>query len=64
MKLKEALEEIKSRVKPYLEVGMAQSTYSNTLRNIEAGFAKPKTVEEFMAKFGYEAERSEMWLRK
>lgn len=64
MKLKEAITEIKSRVKPYNEVGIPQSTFVNTIRNIEAGLAKPKTIEVFMGRFGYHAERSELWLKK
>lgn len=62
MDIQEALEEIKSRVKPYIGV-MPQSTFSNTIRNIEAGLAKQSTVDEFMKLFGYE--RSEIiWKKK
>jgi hypothetical protein len=64
MKLKEAISEVKCRVKPYNEVGIPQSTYVNTMRNIEAGLSKPKTIEKFMARFGYVAERSELWIKK
>lgn len=53
MNLKEAITEIKGRTKPYAQVGMPQSTFSNTLRNIEVGLVKDSTIEKFMAKFGY-----------
>lgn len=61
MDLKEALAEIKSRVKPYAQVGMPQSTFVNTVRNIDAGIAKQVTVERFMAKFGYSVKKTELW---
>lgn len=61
MILEEAIKEIKSRVKPYNHVGMSQPTFSNTIRNIEAGTAKWPTIEAFMNKFGYKIERSDIW---
>lgn len=54
MELNEAIKELKSRVKPYLHVGMPQSTFFNTIRNIEAGLAKQSTIDEFMGRYGYE----------
>ena len=63
MDLKEAISEIKSRVKPYNQIGMPQSTFVNTVRNIEAGLAKVKTIEDFMGKFGYTVERIEKWTK-
>lgn len=62
MNIKEALAEIKSRVKPYAQVGMPQSSFTNTIRNIEAGLAKQSTIETFMLKFGYtKVEIQEEW---
>jgi hypothetical protein len=60
--LKEALAELKSRVKPYNSVSpvMYQGTFSNTIKAIEWGFAKPKTIECFMNKFGYQKD-GENW---
>jgi len=63
MDLKEAINEIKSRVKPYNQAGIPQSTFVNTVRNIEAGLAKRNTIESFMAKFGYKVERIEKWTK-
>lgn len=65
MDLKEAIEEIKARVKPYAQVGMPQSTFVNTVRNIHAGLAKQSTIDEFMAKFGYvKVKTQEQWQKK
>lgn len=64
MEITEAIKEIKSRVKPYKHVGMEQSTFSNTIRNIEAGTAKWPTIEAFMNKFGYEINRTDIWKLK
>jgi hypothetical protein len=66
MTLQEATQEIRGRTKPYeqLKPRMAQSTFSNTIRAIERGDAKPVTVKNFMAKFGYEVEREMLWRKK
>ncbi len=61
MTLKEALEEIKSRTKAYQQVNMPQGTFTNTIKAIEYGFAKQKTIDEFMLKFGYDVKRGEVW---
>lgn len=63
--LKEALAELKSRVKPYnsLNPVMYQGTFSNTIKSIEWGFAKPKTIESFLNKFGY-VKDGENWVLK
>lgn len=61
MDLNEAIKEIKSRVKPYAQINMPQSTFVNTLRNIEAGLAKGNTIEGFMNKFGYSLQKTESW---
>lgn len=49
----EVLNEIKGRVKPYIKV-MPQSTFSRTIRDIEIGRCKHKTMIKFFAQFGYE----------
>ena len=59
----EALEEIQSRTKPYLQVGMQQGTFSNTVKAIRYGYAKPSTVSSFMKKFGY-IKTTEQWEMK
>lgn len=65
MELKEALAELKLRVKPYLHVDIPPSTYFNTIRNIEAGLAKQSTIDKFMSKFGYERIKAkEEWKKK
>lgn len=64
MILKDAIEEIKTRVKPYEHVDMQQGTFTNTLKAIEYGFAKPKTIEAFMCKFGYKPVKSEQQWEK
>lgn len=65
MDLKEAIQEIKGRVKPYAQIAMPQSTFVNTVRNINAGLAKQNTIDEFMAKFGYEKIKTkEQWEKK
>lgn len=65
MDLNEAISEIKSRVKPYAQVGIPQSTFVNTIRNIQHGLAKQNTIDDFMAKFGYEKVKTEQqWQKK
>lgn len=65
MTVTEAISEIKSRNKPYAQVGMPQSTFVNTIRNIQAGLAKQNTIIEFMAKFEYTCIKSEeQWVKK
>lgn len=62
MTITEAIKEIKSRNKPYAQIGMPQSSFVNTVRNIEAGLAKNTTIEIFMAKFGYQKIKTEeLW---
>lgn len=56
MEIQDAINELRSRVKPYFDADMPASTYYNTLRNIEAGLAKPATIAEFLGKFGYTVE--------
>lgn len=63
MDTQEALNEIKSRMKPYAQIGMPQSTFANTVRNIEVGLAKQTTIDEFMEKFGYQRKEIK-WLKK
>lgn len=63
MELKEAIKEIKGRNKAYAQIGMPQSTFVNTIRNIEAGLAKQNTIEGFMSKFGYSIKKDEQWIR-
>jgi len=63
MNITDALNEIQSRSKPYLDVGMLQGTFSNTIKAIKFGFAKPKTIDDFMGKFGY-IKSIEQWEKK
>lgn len=52
MNTKEVYNELKSRVKPYINI-MPQSTFSNTMASIKNETCKPKTMKLFFAKFGY-----------
>lgn len=66
MDIKEALQEIKGRTKAYNQLNpkMGQGTFTNTIKAIEYGFAKPNTIAEFMAKFGYsKVKQIEQWER-
>jgi hypothetical protein len=63
MTLQEAIKEITSKPKWYAGK-LNQSTASSTVRNIIAGTAKPKTVREFMALFGFEVEKELIWRKK
>ena len=65
MNLNDALNEIQSRTKAYeqLTPPMLQGTFSNTVKSIRHGFAKPKTIEQFMAKFGY-TKSVEQWEKR
>ena len=55
MTAKEAVQLLKTRLKPYNQIvpQMSQSRFSITMRNIELGFSKPKTVTEFLTNFGF-----------
>jgi hypothetical protein len=48
----QAIEEIKSRVKPYVGI-MSQSQFSTTCTNIQNEISKIKTAKTFFGKFGY-----------
>jgi len=52
MNTEQVIRELKSRVKPYINI-MPQSTYSRTVRDIEHGHAKQSTIVCFFTKFGY-----------
>jgi hypothetical protein len=52
MTILEACKELREQVKPYQGL-MHHGTYANTLRAIEDGRAKPKTISDFFEKFGY-----------
>lgn len=54
MNKEQVLEAIESIPKPYTHIGMSQSTYSRTIRDIKHGLAKQSTMNVFFAKFGYE----------
>jgi enoyl reductase-like protein len=62
MTTEEVINELNSLVKPYIGK-VPQSTYSRTLRDIKNGNCKPKTMQEFFAKFGYE-QNEVTWKRK
>lgn len=65
MNLEKAILEIEARIKPHLHVGMPQSTFANTIRNIKAGLAKQNTIDSFMEKFGYErVKKVDEWKKK
>lgn len=53
MNINEALTEIESRNKPYLDAGIPQATFANTIKAIKWGTAKEGTISAFMAKMGY-----------
>lgn len=64
MTLAQALLDLKAKNKPYIDI-MPQGTFANTIKAIEYGFAKPKTIQEFMGKFGYKkVEIIEQWEKK
>ncbi len=49
----EVINDLKSRTKPYIGI-IPQSTYSRTIRDIQNGNCKQKTMQLFFNKFGYE----------
>lgn len=52
MNLLEVVEEITKE--PKYHVGKCEQAYASmTVRSIRAGYAKPKTIEKFLALFGY-----------
>lgn len=61
--LQEAINEIISVPKWYVGK-VKQSTASMTVKSILTGCAKPKTIKNFMSKFGYEVEREMLWKKK
>lgn len=63
MTLQEAVKDITSKPKWYAGK-LKQSTASGIVRNIAAGTAKPKTVENFMKLFGYAPEKEILWVKK
>lgn len=65
MNITDAISEIESRGKAYLDVEkMDQGTFANTIRAIKLGYAKPSTTESFMAKFGYvKIKVEENWIK-
>lgn len=64
MDINEAITQITSMVKPYVGI-MQQSTFSNNIKAIKHGLAKPATIEKFMAKFGYsKVKQVEQWEKK
>lgn len=62
MTTNEVLNELSGLTKPYIKV-VPQSTYSRTIRDIKNGNCKPKTMQTFFAKFGYE-QNEVTWKRK
>ncbi len=51
---KEVINELRSAKKPYAFVeNMSQSTFSNNLRRYDVELLKPKTLLNFLEKFGY-----------
>lgn len=52
MDKQQILNEITSRVKPYIGI-MPQSTFSNAVKAIRNGTYKAKETEKFMELFGY-----------
>lgn len=53
MDLKEAIKHVRARSKPYVGV-MPESTFYNTLRNMEAGLCKKETILKFFDSLGYD----------
>ena len=62
MLIDEVLNEIQSRVKPYVGL-MSQSTFSNAIRSIKAGTYKEYKKTEFLRLFGY-TKSIEQWEKK
>ena len=62
MNTEQVIKELKSRVKPYINI-MPQSTYSRTVRDIEYGHAKQSTIVCFFTKFGY-TQNNITWTKK
>ena len=54
MNEQEVIQDLRSKVKPYLHINMSQSYFSNTITRHEAGLLKPKTLIKFLEKFGYQ----------
>jgi hypothetical protein len=52
----EVIQDLRSYVKPYAQIKMPQSHFSNVLTRYEAGLLKPKTLVKFLSLFGYEKE--------
>lgn len=48
----EVVQELKKLIKPYQGV-MAQSSFSNKMRDIKNDLSKPSTVKAFFERFGY-----------
>lgn len=63
MTLNEVIQELRANTKCYIGV-MPQSTFSETLRNIETGRAKDITVTRFLAQFGYTIEKERTWKKQ
>jgi hypothetical protein len=62
MNEQEVIKELRSQVKPYMQINMPQSQFSNTLVRHEAGLLKPKTLCKFLEKFGYRKENG-LWFK-
>jgi len=62
MLIEEVLDEIQSRVKPYVGI-MPQSTFSNAIKAIKNGTYKNSKREWFMSRFGYGKSPDE-WVKK
>lgn len=43
----------KDMVKPYISLGMPQSTFSYTLNRVESGLATPEVEREFFRRLGF-----------
>jgi hypothetical protein len=50
---KDVINDLKSRVKPYVTIEMTQSYFSNVLIRYDVGLLKPKTIVKFLENFGY-----------
>lgn len=63
MNTEQAILQILSMVKPYAQVGLKQSTFSNAIRSIRAGTYKDSKKVWFFGLFGFN-KKTEEWEKK
>jgi hypothetical protein len=63
MTTKEVLDDLSSKIKPYIGI-CNQSYYSGNMIRIRYNLAKPSTIEKFFNKFGYKKIGIDAWEKK